>query len=130
VPARIVRRGAVAGRALGRRSRPPEGEIESARRGLLVRRLAEEADLRVVTGIADLQDVAAAERLHGLHPLGDRLDEAVVRQPGVLERGRTAVVDRERRRDEPADAALREPALEVLPCLAHRSVVEAIAAAE
>lgn len=105
-------------------------QIEPARRGHLVGPLAEQARLRLIAGVADLEDVAASQRLHRADALAQRLDVPVVADLGVLERGPAAVVHREGGRDDAADAAIREAALEGLPGLVDRAVVVGGAAAD
>jgi hypothetical protein len=110
----------------------PEGEIEPPGRADGVAFFRKQARVGRVPRIADLHDVLAVV-LSALLDLRDVLPEVrhvlVVGDGGILQRRQAILVDVEGGRDDPADAAFGERALEVLPDVRDRAVIVAAAPA-
>jgi len=85
--------------------------------------LAEEAGLRVVTGIADLDNIAAIQALDRTDSFAEFSDELILADLRIFQRRPSLRVNIERGRYDPSNAVLREAALEILPRVGDRSII-------
>ena len=98
--------------------------VEDGGGGNSVFRLRLEAVMGVPAGIAELHDVAAiASRPDFLHRIGERLDETIGMQRGILQRRVSLLVDAYGRGNDRGNTALRKSLLEMYPGSGDRAVI-------